>query len=126
MVLNQMGIWDNIPKQVMASDLPDELIASVEKISQAVNKNGNPVIQFTLRTKDDVEFVTTFKIPKAWTGKGQADLLKAHLEKLGIKSPEEMLLRTFQWKREELEGSMKGFDRHYPIAEIKSKSTRLA
>jgi hypothetical protein len=116
-----MSAWKNIPKQKMSSDMPDEFVGEVSKVSQSVNKSGFPVLVLNIRTVDGTELITNFKIPKAWTGKGQADLLKLNIEKLGFSDPAELAGHVFRWKRMQLEGSMKGFDRHYPIAEIKGK-----
>ncbi len=120
-----MSDWSNIPNQKLSSDMPDEFIGAVTKVEQSVNKSGYPVYLIHISTVDGTDLVMTIKKPKAWTGKGQADKLRECLEKLGLKDgPADMVGKAFRWKRMELEGSMKGFARHYPIAEVKGKLTR--
>lgn len=116
-----MSYWNDIPKQKMSSDMADEFLGTVKKVERSVNKSGNPVIVIKILASTGEEIMTTFKIPKAWTGKGQADLLKEKLEALGIDNPQLMEGRTFRFKKLQLEGPMKGFDRHYPVGEVKGK-----
>ncbi len=116
-----MSYWNDIPKQKMSSEMPDEFLGTCTKVEKTANKRGDSVVQVKIATVKDGEIMTTYKIPKAWTGKGQADLLKKQLDGMGIDNPQLMEGRTFRWQRMKLVGSMQGFDRHYPVAEVKGK-----
>lgn len=121
-----MSVWEEINgirKMLLSSDLPEEITATVKDatVEERQKKEGtrrNLKLVLVLTKMDKVfegrEVSTTYRIPKSRTGKGQLDKLLAHLEELGIKG-KDMKGKTFKWKREELEGSMKGNPRHYPI-----------
>lgn len=116
-----MSLWKDIPRQKLSSDMPDEFNGQVTSVKASTNKAGKSVIVFRILTADGTELITNFNVPKAWTGKGQADLLKLRIEALGYSDPSDLAGKVFKWKREALEGAMKGFDRHYPVAEVKGK-----
>lgn len=130
MALN--GLLGGIKPAVLASDLPDEIVATVLSMEKGVKAGqfaGAPLIKVSLRTDDDVEFTTSFRVPKSWTGRGQLDKLIGHLDTLGViettkqrgvikevKTPLESIVgMTFKWERMELSGGMKGNPRHYPV-----------
>lgn len=120
-----MSVYDEIGgiKVVkLASDFPDEITATITAIGKDSKKQGigagSPVLKIMLDVNGE-ELTTIFRIPKAWTGKGQLDRLVEAFKKLGYpKIGGELLGKTFLWKRQELEGSVKGNARHYPIKEI--------
>jgi hypothetical protein len=112
-----------IPQQKLASDMPETFTATVIKITKDVKKGqyaGAPIIKLELQLENGETVLTSYRVPKAWTGKGQMDKLLQHMKGLGI-GLDDMQGKTFQWKREELGGTMKGNERHYPTKIIKVK-----
>lgn len=109
---------ESIPKQALASDLPDEFVGTVEEIVRVQTGYG-PSLKFTIVTEDNKKTVTTYRIPKMLTGKGQLDQLIAQLKKMKIKQIADMKGKKFRWRRMELPGSVKGNARHYPIEVVK-------
>jgi hypothetical protein len=112
---------DNIPTQKLASEMPDKFTATVISVTRTVKTGqyaGKPILKLELKTQDGISFSTVYNIPKALTGKGQYDKLLEHLKnlKLTVKGMEG---KNFMWEREDLEGSMKGHMRHYPIKLVK-------
>lgn len=122
--LGQMSVFDELNKvknQTLSSELPDKITATVIKASKTVKTGkyeGTPMLQLILRLKDGTETSTNYRIPKAWTGKGQMDILINSLKKLKI-DIKDIEGKTFEWERMELEGSVKGNARHYPVKVIK-------
>lgn len=125
------GFFDDVAPTVLANDLPDRIeatIISMEKGVKAGQFAGAPLLKFKLKLKDGVEFTTTYRVPKSWTGRGQMDKLLGHFNTLGliklktargviqkVESPLRAVVgKTFIWERQELSGGMKGNDRHYP------------
>jgi hypothetical protein len=107
-----------IPTQKLASDMPDEFTATVLKMTRDVKKGtyaGAPILKLDLQLENGEVFSTSYRIPKAWTGKGQLDRLLEHLKKLNL-DLKEIVGKTFNWKREALEGNVQGNQRHYPIS----------
>jgi hypothetical protein len=119
-VKNKMSIDEEIgkiPQQKLASDMPDAFRATVLRIYKDVKKGqyaGAPIVRFDLKLDNGEAFTTSYRQPKAWTGKGQLDKLMEHLKTLGL-TLDVVVDKTFDWKREELSGSVKGNPRHYPI-----------
>lgn len=130
------GLLDDVTPAVLASDLPDNITATIKAMEKGVKAGqfaGAPLIKLRLVTDDDVEFTTSFRVPKSWTGRGQLDKLIGHLDTLGIikttkqrgvikeiKTPLENIVgMTFKWERQELSGGMKGNPRHYPVEIVK-------
>jgi len=116
---------DDIKPQRLSSELPDQIEATVVSITRDTKKSGtgagSPMLKFTLDV--DGETVTTsFRIPKALTGKGQYDKLKASFEEIGYKRISEAIIgKKFLWERAALSGAVKGNARHYPIKELKTR-----
>jgi len=121
-----MSISDEIDKikpQKLASDMPDTFNATVTKVSRDVKKGqfaGAPLLKLELKLDNGEVFVTSYRIPKAWTGKGQLDKLMANLKDLGVELAN-LEGKSFQWTRQELPGGVKGNERHYPIKLLKPK-----
>ena len=119
-----MSVFDEIGKigkVKLASDMGEKFIATVIKIERDVTKGtvaGAPVLKFTLQTEDGEKFTTTYRIPKAMTGKGQLDLLQESALKLGIEI-KDMVGKKFVWQTKSLAGGVRGNDRHYPIRLVK-------
>lgn len=121
-----MSIWEEIKgirKMLLGSELPDDITATITDavIAESEKKYGTQrALKLTLKLTQmgDVfegrEVVTTYRIPKAYTGKGHMDKLIEHAKKLELEL-EELVGKTFKWKRKELTGSMKGNPRHYPV-----------
>jgi hypothetical protein len=112
-----------IPQQKLASDMPDTFRATVAKIYKDVKKGqfaGAPIIKLDLVLENGEAFTTSYRVPKAWTGKGQLDRLMTNLKDMGL-TLDAMTGKTFDWKREELSGSVKGNERHYPIKLVAPK-----
>ena len=64
----------DIPEAVLASELPDTVIATVKKIEKVLGDYG-PSLAYTLETDNKVKVTTHYRIPKSRTGKGQMDIL---------------------------------------------------
>ena len=115
-----------IPQQKLASDLPDTFNAQVISMARDVKKGqyqGTPIIKLELQLEDGQKFTTSYRIPKAWTGKGQLDRLMANLKGLGVEL-KDIVGKNFAWKREELSGAVKGNERHYPIRLLKPQKPK--
>lgn len=115
-----------IPQQKLASDMPDTFRATVTKISKDVKKGqyaGAPIIKLDLTLENGEAFTTSYRVPKAWTGKGQMDRLMESLKLMGL-TLDAMVGKTFDWKREELSGSVKGNERHYPTKLVTAKKAK--
>ena len=114
--MNEKNVFDeilSIPTQQLISDMQDKFIATVKSVSQ-IQGNYGKSLKLELLTKDNRWINVMYRIPKAWTGKGQLDKLMASLNKLDLPL-EEIEDKTFEWQRMELAGTMKGNPRHYPI-----------
>lgn len=113
-------VWEEIEgiaQQKLASELGNEFVGTVAQVVRDVKKGefaGSPILKFTILTEEEEEVITSYRIPKAWTGRGQMDLLKSQCEKLEI-SIKDMLGKKFRWERMNLEGGMQGNARHYPV-----------
>ena len=110
--------WGNIPTKKLSSDLPDSFEGAVKSVSLEEAGEGNlrhDRLRVVIDSEEFGETITTYRMPKAWTGKGQADMLKDCLEALKIEAPDLMEGRLFRWERRELAGSVKGNARHYPV-----------
>ena len=125
-----MGVFEEIKgirKMLLTSELPDEITAKIidaVKVEKQKQYGTQYNLQLTLQlTKmgdvfESREVTTSYRIPKAKTGKGQLDMLIAHFKTLKVDMDKALIGQTFKWKRKELEGSMKGKPRHYPIAKV--------
>lgn len=132
------GLLDDITPAVLASDLPDEITATVLSLEKGVKTGqfaGAPLIKLGLKMDDGTEFITTFRVPKSWTGRGQLDKLIGHLDTLGlIKTTKQrgviksigtplttIIGMKFKWERQPLSGGVQGNPRHYPVEVVKDK-----
>lgn len=111
-------LFEDIPQTILASELPDKITAKVDAIRRKPTQYGD-ALEFTLILEDNTQITTSYRIPKTWTGRGQMDMLKNHIATLGMDSPMDMVGRKYKWQRKELEGSVKGYARHYPTEEAK-------
>jgi hypothetical protein len=108
---------NKIKPQKLASDMPDEFNGTVKAITRDVKKGqyaGAPLLKVEIGLDNGESFTTSYRIPKAWTDKGQMDLLMKHLKTMGI-TLDQITGKSFAWKREGLEGSIQGNQRHYPV-----------
>ena len=114
-----MSVFDKIKDvkpTIMSSDLPEKVNAQVLAASQTEKKGsyaGTPMLKLELQTDDGVTFSVNYRIPKAFTGKGQLDMFLNQCAKLKIE-PAEIVGKRFEWQRLELEGSVSGNPRFYP------------
>ena len=114
--MKKKSVFDDIrsiPTQQLISDMQDTFIATAKSVSQIQGTYGKS-LKLELLTKDNRSINVMYRIPKAWTGKGQLDQLIASLNKLNLPL-DEIVNKTFEWQRMELAGTMKGNPRHYPI-----------
>lgn len=117
---------DTIKVQKLASDLPETITATVLAASKTEKKGayaGAPVLKLELQTTDGITFSSQYRIPKTWTGKGQMDKLIECLDKLKVPL-HQIIGKTFEWKRIDLEGSVKGNPRFYPMRLIKETKAK--
>lgn len=119
---------DTIPIQVQLDKVPSEFDGTVTEIKVGKSQSGNPKLAVSVNATwvennkpISAGLTLGYKIPKALTGKGQFDKLIIHLKKLGISDTDDMKGRTFHFTRENLDGTMQGNPRHYPVNEIKPK-----
>jgi hypothetical protein len=113
----------DIPQTVLTSDLPNTFIATVLSATQTVKTGayaGAPLLKLELKTDDNNTFSISYRIPKAFTGKGQLDLFIVQMKKLKLE-PSECVGKKFEWQRIELEGAVSGNARFYPIKLIGQK-----
>jgi len=107
----------------LASDMGASFTATVLAASKHTREDGRVNLKLELQTPDGATFTTTYRIPKARTGKGQLDILLQHVEKLGLKL-NEIVGKTFEWKQIDLPGSVKGNPRHYPVKIVGQKKLK--
>lgn len=99
------------------------MLAATRSIKQG-DYAGAPLLKLELQLTSGETFSTTYRIPKAFTGKGQLDLFIQHLKALEL-GLTEIVGKTFVWKRKELPGAMKGNPRHYPIKLVSVHQTNM-
>jgi hypothetical protein len=109
---------NRLTKQKLASEMPKSIIATVISIGESQGAFGKN-LKLGLETQDGVSFFSTYRIPKALTGKGQLTQLLNSLKKIDIPL-EKIQGKTFEWQRMELSGTMKGNPRHYPVRLVKA------
>ena len=105
-----------IPTQLDFAEIPDSFSGTVIKIEKTAKKNGEykgqPQLTITIQIENlETPFVTTYRIPKAMTGRGQMDKLLKALKTLKIPKISEMQGKKFKWVKAEIE---MGNPRHYP------------
>jgi hypothetical protein len=121
-----MSVFDKIkdvPQTVLLSDLPDTFIATVLAATQTVKTGayaGAPILKIELHTDDNKTFSITYRIPKAFTGKGQLDMFIACMASLKLDA-KDCIGKKFEWRRIELDGGVKGNARFYPVKLIGQK-----
>jgi len=101
--------------------MPDTFVATVTGMVRDIKKGqfaGAPLLKLSLQLDNGEIFTTSYRIPKAWTGKGQLDIFMQNLKGMGVEL-NELVGKTFQWKREALGGSVQGNPRHYPTKYMK-------
>src|SRR3990170_2978215 len=122
-----MSVFDNIkgvPQTTLLNDLPDTFTATVLSATQTVKTGayaGAPILKLELKTDDNKTFSVTYRIPKAFTGKGQLDMFINQMAKLKLE-PKDIIGKKFEWQRMKLEGSVAGNDRFYPIKLVGQKN----
>jgi hypothetical protein len=122
-----MSVFDTIKdvqKTIMSSDLPNKIIATCLAASQSEKKGtyaGTPMLKLDLLTDDKILFSICYRIPKAFTGKGQLDKFLDCMTKLKLK-PDEVIGKRFEWQKIKLEGGVSGNDRFYPTKLLGQKA----
>lgn len=113
----------NIPKQELASDLEDEVVATWTKTTRSTKKQGqgagNPIIVVEMTLEDGTSVPTSFAIPKAFSKdpdkpRSMLGLLIKQLRGMGLALAEGEG-KTYRWERMALTGGVRGNDRHYPV-----------
>jgi len=121
-----MAVFDKIkdvPQTILSSDMPDTFFASVIATTQSVKTGayaGAPTLKLELITDDKKTFSISYRIPKAFTGKGQLDKFIDQMAKLKME-PKDIIGKRFEWQRMKLEGAVAGNDRFYPIKVVGQK-----
>lgn len=121
-----MAVFDTIkgvPQTILSSDMPDTFTATVLSASQTTKTGayaGAPLLKLELITDDKKTFSVTYRIPKAFTGKGQLDKFIDQMAKLKL-APTEIIGKRLIWQRMKLEGAVAGNDRFYPVKIIGQK-----
>lgn len=114
--MNKENIFDEIKgvrTRKLFIDMPESFTATVISVSKHQGMYGNS-LRLDLQDKKGITFDIYYRIPKAFTGNGQLDKLLDSLKELNV-SIEKIQGKTFEWKRQELSGTMKGNPRHYPV-----------
>jgi hypothetical protein len=97
--------------------MPSNFVATVISVSKNPSDYGSN-LKLELLDERNGTFSVSYRIPKALSGKGQLDKLLNSLENLGV-NLENIVGKKFEWQRMELEGSIKGNPRHYPVRLVK-------
>jgi len=103
---------DEIPDSVivLSSELPDEIIGTVQRAEFTTDRYGRQIIKFRVLLDNGRETVLTF--PPSMFG-----TFKAHAKKLNINRLSEFVGRTFKFKRMNA-GRFNARPRHFPIEEL--------
>lgn len=121
-----MSVFDKIkgvPQTILSSDMPDTFIGTVISATQSEKTGayaGAPILKVEVQTEDGKTFSIGYRIPKAFTGKGQLDMFINQMAKLKIE-PKDIIGKKFEWRRLSLEGGVKGNDRFYPVRLVGQK-----
>ena len=132
---------DEIPTSVLSSDLPESFTGKVNKVEEALTKEGGKSITLdtTITSNTDVTLYKDgkaytesvkgkptnimYRIPKTITGKGQGDILFNCMEKMGIVDTKELANKEFVFNRIALRSinpkmpvSFQEIPRHYPVS----------
>jgi len=110
---------DEIPDSVivLSSELPDEIIGTVQRAEFTTDRYGRQIIKFRVLLDNGRETVLTF--PPSMFG-----AFKAHAKKLNISKLSEFVGRTFKFKRMNA-GRFNARPRHFPIEELTVSSEDL-
>lgn len=114
---------DKIPETKLSSDMPDTITAILGSVRKGVKQGeygGAPLLKCELILDDNSTYTVSYRIPKALTGKGQLDKLMATLDALGLTLKTAIGLK-FKWQKQKLDGSIQGYERYYPVKQIKEK-----
>jgi len=103
---------DEIPDStiVLSSELPDEIIGTVQRAEFTTDRYGRQIIKFRVLLDNGRETVLTF--PPSMFG-----AFKAHAKKLNISKLSEFVGRTFRFKRMNA-GKFNARPRHFPVEEL--------
>ena len=103
---------DEIPDSVivLSSELPDEIIGTVQRAEFTTDRYGRQIIKFRVLLDNGRETVLTF--PPSMFG-----TFKAYAKKLNISKLSEFVGRTFKFKRMNA-GRFNARPRHFPIEEL--------
>jgi hypothetical protein len=121
-----MSVFDKIkgvPQTVLSSDMPNRFIGTVLAATQSEKTGayaGAPLLKIEVKTEDGKTFSISYRIPKAFTGKGQLDKFIEQMAKLKLQ-PSEIEGKKFEWERMKLDGAVSGNDRFYPIRLVGQK-----
>jgi hypothetical protein len=110
---------DEIPDStiVLSSELPDEIIGTVQRAEFTTDRYGRQIIKFRVLLDNGRETVLTF--PPSMFG-----AFKAHAKKLNISKLSEFVGRTFKFKRMNA-GKFNARPRHFPIEELTVSSEEV-
>ena len=110
---------DEIPDStiVLSSELPDEIIGTVQRAEFTTDRYGRQIIKFRVLLDNGRETVLTF--PPSMFG-----AFKAYAKKLNISKLSEFVGRTFRFKRMNA-GKFNARPRHFPIEELTVSSEEV-
>jgi hypothetical protein len=110
---------DEIPDStiVLSSELPDEIIGTVQRAEFTTDRYGRQIIKFRVLLDNGRETVLTF--PPSMFG-----AFKAYAKKLNISKLSEFVGRTFRFKRMNA-GKFNARPRHFPVEELTVSSEEV-
>jgi hypothetical protein len=110
---------DEIPDStiVLSSELPDEIIGTVQRAEFTTDRYGRQIIKFRVLLDNGRETVLTF--PPSMFG-----TFKAYAKKLNISKLSEFVGRTFRFKRMNA-GKFNARPRHFPVEELTVSSEEV-
>jgi hypothetical protein len=110
---------DEIPDStiVLSSELPDEIIGTVQRAEFTTDRYGRQIIKFRVLLDNGRETVLTF--PPSMFG-----AFKAYAKKLNIGKLSEFVGRTFRFKRMNA-GKFNARPRHFPVEELTVSSEEV-
>ncbi len=110
---------DEIPDStiVLSSELPDEIIGTVQRAEFTTDRYGRQIIKFRVLLDNGRETVLTF--PPSMFG-----TFKAYAKELNISKLSEFVGRTFRFKRMNA-GKFNARPRHFPVEELTVSSEEV-
>jgi hypothetical protein len=110
---------DEIPDStiVLSSELPDEIIGTVQRAEFTTDRYGRQIIKFRVLLDNGRETVLTF--PPSMFG-----AFKAYAKKLNISKLSEFVGRTFRFRRMNA-GKFNARPRHFPVEELTVSSEEV-